>query len=183
MDVMEALRTRHAVREYIGAPVDRSVLQELIEAAALAPSAMNRQPWAFAVVEGSARLHALSAEVRHYALEHLPPDTPLARHLADAHDDVFHGAAALVVVCALDGERQSTEDCCLAGEALLLAAHGRGLGSCWIGVARPWLNEPSVKARLGISADLTPVAPIIIGHRRSFPGTTPRRSARITWCQ
>lgn len=183
MDVMEALRTRRAVREYIGAPVDRGVLEDLIEAATLAPSAMNRQPWAFVVLEGAARLHALSAEVKHYAMEHLPPGSPLGVGLNDTHDDIFHGAFALVIVCATDKDSQSVEDCCLAGEALMLAAHANRLGACWIGLSRAWLNEASVKAMLGIPADLTPVAPIVIGHRRSLPEPTVRRSARIVWCE
>ncbi|MGX7871985.1 nitroreductase family protein [Mesorhizobium sp. ORM6] len=53
-------------------------------------------------------------------------------------------------MCAKNEERQSDEDCCLAGQNLMLAAHARGLGTCWIGLSRPWLTETSVKKELGI---------------------------------
>jgi nitroreductase len=183
MELMDALRTRRAVREFTDEPVGHRAVEELIEAAILAPSAVNRQPWAFAVVSGKERLHALSAEAKRHVLTHLPPASPLATHAADPAFDVFHGAAALVVICAVDDQSQSCEDCCLAGENLMLAAHAKGLGACWIGLSRPWLNEAAVKNELGIPPDWHPVAPIILGHRRTLPAPTSREKARIVWCQ
>ncbi|MDQ0393317.1 nitroreductase family protein [Labrys monachus] len=183
MDLMEALKTRRAVRDFTDEPVTATAIEGLVAAAVLAPSAMNRQPWAFAVVQGTARLRDLSEQARRHALAHVAPGSPMAGHLADHSFEIFHGAAALVIVCAAGGDRQSAEDCCLAGESLMLAAHAEGLGTCWIGLARPWLAEASVKAELGISADLTPVAPIIVGHPRARPAATPRRPPAITWCR
>ncbi|QKC95249.1 nitroreductase [Mesorhizobium sp. NZP2298] len=181
MDLMEALRTRRAVREFTPDPVDESTIEELIGAAILAPSAVNLQPWGFGVVRGSERLHALSAEAKRYVRAHLPASSPLAGHAADPAFEIFHGAAALVVICAVNGESQSSEDCCLAGENFMLAAHARGLGTCWIGLSRAWLNEPAIKAELGIPAEWRPVAPIVLGHRRALPSPTLREKAKIVW--
>ncbi|KQU92421.1 hypothetical protein ASD12_05840 [Mesorhizobium sp. Root102] len=181
MELMEALRTRRAVREFTGVPVEEDVIEELIGAAILAPSAVNLQPWGFAVVQGVERLHGLSAEAKHHVQAHLPPGSPLAIHAADPAFAIFHGAAALVVICAINDESQSSEDCCLAGENFMLAAHARGLGTCWIGLSRPWLNDPAVKAKLGIPARWHAVAPIILGHRGTLPPPTPRGKARIVW--
>lgn len=183
MELMEALRTRRAVRDFTAEPVDAATIDELIGAAILAPSAMNLQPWAFAVLNGTARLHDQSGQVKQYVLAHLPADAPLAGHLADPNFEIFHGAAALIVICATNGDSQSAEDCCLAGENFMLAAHAKGLGTCWIGLSRTWLNLPAVKVELAIPADLSPVAPIVLGHRRSAPAATPRKEARIVWCQ
>lgn len=182
MDLMEALHTRRAVREYTDEPIEAAELEELIAAAILAPSAMNLQPWAFAVVRGTSRLHALSGEAKRYAQAHLPASSPLSSHVADASFEMFHGAAALIIICATNGESQSAEDCCLAGENLMLAAHGKGLGTCWIGLSRPWLNELAVKAELGIPADLHPTAPIVLGHRRALPPASSRSAANVIWC-
>ncbi|RWM00951.1 MAG: nitroreductase [Mesorhizobium sp.] len=183
MELMVALRTRRAVRVFTGEPVDDITVEELVGAAVLAPSAVNLQPWAFAVVRGTERLHALSAEASRYALAHLPAGSPLATHVADPAFEIFHGAAVLVVICAIDGERQSSEDCCLAGENFMLAAHAKGLGTCWIGLSRAWLNDPSVKAELGIPADWHPTAPIVLGHPSALPAPTPRKKIRIVWCR
>ncbi|WP_201411098.1 nitroreductase family protein [Mesorhizobium sp. J8] len=91
MELMDALRTRRAVRAFTGEPVDDVTIEELVGAAILAPSAVNLQPWAFAVVRGTERLHALSAQARRYALAHLPSDSPLATHVADPAFEIFHG--------------------------------------------------------------------------------------------
>lgn len=183
MELMEALRTRRAVREFTPENVDEAVIGALIGAAVLAPSSVNLQPWGFAVVRGAERMQALAAEAKRHAAAHLPSGSPMAAHAADPAFEIFHGAPALVVISAIDDERQSSEDCCLAGENLLLAAHATGLGSCWIGLARPWLNEASVKAELGIPAEWHPVAPIVLGHRRALPQPTPRHEPRIVWCR
>ena len=52
MELMEVIRNRRAVREYTDTSIDRATIERLIEAAVLAPSAMNLQPWAFAVLLG-----------------------------------------------------------------------------------------------------------------------------------
>jgi nitroreductase len=181
MELMEALRTRRAVREFTDGPVDETVIEELIGAATWAPSAINRQPWSFAVVPGAERLRRLSAQAKRHVQAHLPSGSPLAMHAADPAFEIFHGAAALVIICAVDGGSQSFEDCCLAGENFMLAAHAMGLGTCWIGLSRPWLNDPAVKAELGIPAAWHAVAPIILGHRQSLPPPTPREKAIIIW--
>ena len=182
MELTEALRTRRAVRAFTTEPVETNVIQELIDTAVLAPSAINLQPWGFAVVQGVERLHTLEAEARRHAIEHLPKDSPLYAHVSDPSFDIFHGAVALIIVCAIDGKAQSSEDCCLAALHLMLAAHAKGLGTCWVGLSRPWLNEAEVKAGLGIPVDWHPVAPVILGRRRALPPPTPRKAPVVVWC-
>ncbi|MGX8013512.1 nitroreductase family protein [Mesorhizobium sp. ORM8.1] len=181
MGMMEALRTRRAVRSYTDEPIDNYLIRELVEAATLAPSAMNLQPWAFVVVNGSARLQGLSDEAKRYTIDNLPKGSPLAGHLADKEFKIFHDAPALIIICAKNEERQSDEDCCLAGQNLMLAAHARGLGTCWIGLSRPWLTETSVKKELGIPPALKPVAPIVVGRAQRLPTATPRNEPLIIW--
>lgn len=181
MELMEALRARRAVRAYTDEQIDNDLIAELIGAAVLAPSAMNLQPWAFVVVSGSARLRALSDEAKRYTLANLPKGSPLAGHLADKEFKIFHDAPTLIVICATNDLRQSDEDCCLAGQTLMLAACARGLGTCWIGLSRAWLNETSVKEELGIPLALKPVAPIVVGRAQELPAATPRIEPRIIW--
>lgn len=183
MNLDETLRSRRAVRDYTHEPLDRAVIEALIAAAVLAPSAMNLQPWGFAVIEGRARLHEHGQDARRAAQAHFTAAPAIASFVADPGFDIFYGAPALIAVCARDAHQQSNEDCCLAAQNLMLAAHARGLGTCWIGLARPWLNDAATKAALGIPAEWRPVAPIIVGHRRTLPAPTPRTAASIVWCQ
>ena len=55
MDMLEAIRGRRAIRSFSGEPVERDTIAYLIDLAICAPSALNRQPWSFAVIEGRER--------------------------------------------------------------------------------------------------------------------------------
>ena len=61
----------------------------------------------------------------------------------------------------------------------MLAAFDAGLGSCWIGFSQEYLNTPEGKAALGLPDAWAPVAPIIIGHPKAFPGPEPRNAPEI----
>lgn len=183
MELYEALKNRRAIREYTTDPVSNKDIRALIDIAVQAPSAMNLQPWAFAVIEGRDRLHQLSQRIRPFVIDRLPANSPLAAHLADPQFEIFHWAPALIMICAKNEEPQSAEDCCLAAENLMLAAHAVELGTCWIGLSRPWLNQASIKQELGIRPDLVIIAPIIVGHPQQQPLPTPRERAEIIWCK
>lgn len=184
MELMAAIEGRRAVRSYTGDVIDRPTLMALVRAAVEAPSATNAQPWAFVVVQGADRLKEYSAEAKAHLLETSEPSSPLMRYramLADPKVDIFHGAGILIVICARPLGLNAAEDCCLAAQNLMLAAHGRGLGTCPIGFARPWLNRPDVKGRLGIPADYTPVFPVVVGIPREHPSSPGRREPQIVF--
>lgn len=180
MDLRDAIYGRRAVRAYTTARVPEDLIKSLLDAAVQAPSAMNRQPWAFAVVQNPSLLDHLAARAKSYVLDTLPVEGPLGSFrpsLADPAYHLFHHAPTLIVVCARSDAANVAEDCALAAQNLMLAAHGVGLGTCWIGLARDWLGLPAVKAELGIPPDHTPIAPIIVGvpsaptpaHGRELP--------------
>lgn len=186
MNLMQAIKERRAVRSYIDRPVPRDVILDLIDAAAAAPSTMNLQPWSFAVVEGVERLAGMSTFAKRFLLSTHAAETSLATHRAALEDpsfNIFYGAPCLIVVCARPPSRQATEDCCLAAQNLMLAAHGRGLGSCWIGFSRPWLELPQTRLSLGLLPDQIPVAPIIIGEPALLPRPPARHLPAVIWCK
>ena len=184
MELMDAIRNRRAVREYTNAPIERSVIERLISAAILAPSAMNLQPWAFAALLDHARIDGYGARAKSWLLENFAQTLfePLLRHsVEDPKFAMFHGAPALVIILAKSSATQAAEDCCLAGENLMLAARDEGLGSCWIGLARPWLDLPATKAELRLPGSFRVVAPIVLGHPKSWPESHGRNPAEIYW--
>ena len=186
MDLLDAIRHRRAVRDYVDAPLDREALLSVIAAAIRAPNAMNRQPWSFVVVTKRAILDRWSEQAKKHTLASLPANPHLAgyrEHLASPTFNIFYSAPALIVICATEPDQMAMQDCCLAAENLMLAAHGRGLGTCWIGFAAPWLNLPEGKAELQVPANYVPVAPIIIGRPRGEPAMSSRREPQITWIE
>lgn len=184
MEVMEAIKERRAVREYTGASIDRSTAERLMIAATLAPSAHNSQPWAFAAVLDPKRIDDYAKRAKSWLIEnlaHTVPDPTVRHMLEDLQFVLFYHAPALILVVAKSSETQAIEDCCLAAENLMLAARDEGLGTCWIGFARPWLNLPSVKKELGLPESYEVVAPIVLGHPKEWPKAHARAPAEIYW--
>jgi nitroreductase len=184
MDIMEAIRNRRAVREYTSEPVDEKTLKSLIDAAIQAPSAVNQQPWSFAVVRDQPQLDRVSRESKAHMLANLPAvaASDHFRHLlSDPDFQIFYHAPALILISAVAASPWAVEDCSLAAENLMLAAHAAGLGSCWIGFAQTWLGSPAGKATLGLPAAYIPVAPIIVGRPKSAPPPVPRKEPEIRW--
>lgn len=181
MELMEAIYKRRAVRSYTDRPVDRETIRMLLRAAVQAPSAVNVQPWAFAVIQDRALLRQYSDRARAYFLQMLRTDIPAPLHslVSDAEFNIFYDAGTLILFCATSGEAAAAEDCCLAAQNLMLAACDQGLGTCPIGFARPWLQQPQVKAELGIPVDYAPITPFILGYPAETPPQPPRQEPQI----
>ena len=153
---------------------------KLLNAAVQAPSAMNRQPWAFVIIEGNDLLKEYSKRAKRFLLGSLEPGSPLHEYresLADREFNIFDDAGTLVVICAKSGNPEAAEDCCLAAENFMLAALDFGLATCPVGLARSWLNAPEVKRELNIPAAYTAVMPIIVGHPTSAEAPPSNRLA------
>jgi len=184
MELMDAFRNRRSVRDYSDAAIDRATIERLIEAAILAPSAMNLQPWAFAVLLDREQIEGYAKRAKDWWLASLPQtsnEPSLRRTLEDPQYVLFYHAPALVVVLAKTSGTQAAEDCCLAAEHLILAARNEGLGSCWIGLARPWLDLPATKTELELPEQYYVIAPIVLGHPKAWPESPGRNPAEIHW--
>jgi len=183
MDIHTAIYGRRATREYAATPVDRNIVRRLIDAAIQAPSAINQQPWTFTVVTDQKLLDELSSAAKRHILES-HPDLRQAGHfqmLNDPHYQIFYHAPVLIVICASHVMPWYIEDCSLAAQNLMLAAHGEGLGSCWIGFAQGYLNTQEGKTLLGLPLASAPVAPIIIGVPKGRAEPVSRKEAQIRW--
>jgi coenzyme F420-0:L-glutamate ligase/coenzyme F420-1:gamma-L-glutamate ligase len=169
---------RRSIRRYTGQPVDRVIVERLLTAAAWAPSAHNRQPWRFAVVEGrdtKERLaDAMNAVLRaDLTADGLPPDQIAAQ--AARRRARLTRAPILILLCMTmidmddypDGKRRraewimATQSVALAGQNLLLAAHAEGLGACWL--CAPLFCPDVVRDTLGLPQDWQPQAFISLG--------------------
>ena len=189
MELMNAIKQRRAVREYTDRPIERSTVEKLIDAAILAPSAMNLQPWAFAVVLGKDRVSDYGKRAQTWLLANFSQTSfgrtsqgaRLRQMLEDPKYVIFHHAPALVIVLAKDSEFQSAEDCCLAAEILMLAARDEGIGTCWIGLSRPWLDLPATKRELGLPENYQVVAPMVLGYPKAWPESHGRNPAEVHW--
>lgn len=183
MELRQAIYGRRATRAFTAQPVEKAVLQRLIDAAIQAPSAIDEQPWDFIAIRDRALLDSMSAATKGHMLkvmEHQAFPQRLQENLEDPGFHVFYHAPALVVICVHAGG-WAAEHGALAAENLMLAAHGEGLGSCWIGFAQRWLETAEGREAIGVPRGFVPVAPIIVGHPAAPVPPVPRNPVRLRW--
>lgn len=154
MDVVEAIKARRSVRKYKPGRIPDEKLQIILESARLAPSAGNRQPWRFVIVQETDRKKSLARA---------------------ANDQAFLNDAAVIVVAAADPEasqRWHEKDTVIALEHMVLAATNLGYGTCWIGA----FDEDVIKRLLKIPGKLKVVAILPIGISDETPSARPRKA-------
>jgi nitroreductase len=184
MDIAEAISGRRSVREYTTRAVDEEAIRRLIDAAIKAPNAVNQQPWSFTVVRDQGVLDRISRAAKLHMLAALPA-TSHSDHfqslLSNPDFQIFYHAPVLILISATAQGPWIIEDCALAAENLMLAAHASGLGTCWIGFAQGFLNTPEGKKELALPEAWVPVAPIIVGHPSAAPPEVQRKAPEIHW--
>ncbi len=183
MNVTDTIFARRSVRAYRPEPVGAALVLSLLESAVHAPSAMNAQPWLFAVVQDAARLKRWSDLGKQRLLQRLKDDSELARHAAMLREEsfnVFYDASTLIVIASAQRSRFSQADCWLAAENLMLSARAAGLGTCCIGFALELLNSDEVKAELHMPSEAEIAAAIVVGYAREFPPPVLRAAPKVT---
>ncbi len=176
MDTIAAIHGRRAVRAYQDRAVPRELIEAVIwDAVQAPPPVAGMVPWTFHVIQGAERIAALGARALQYARDHRPPDELGWGWTTRAGFEVFWGAPVVIIICG------RLEDCCRAGQNLMLSAHARGLGSCWVGAPMLWLAATAVRAELGIAEDQTPAAVLCLGYGQAVPPPKPRARPVIIW--
>ena len=144
MDAMECLRTRRSIRNFLDKEVPKEVIEDVIDAGRLAPTANNVQPWEFIVVTDK--------EMR----KNLANVTDWGKFIADA-------PVCVVVVCK--ETKYYLEDGSAATENIMLAARAYGVGTCWVaGDKKPYAGK--ILDMLGVPSDYKLISLIAAGYPR-----------------
>ncbi len=154
MEVFEVIEKRRSIRNYKRSSVPNEHLRKILEAARLAPSAGNRQPWRFIVVRTSEGKKLLAQAAR---------------------NKMFLADAGVIIVALADSEaslKWCKQNVMIAVEHLVLASTSLGYGTCWIGA----FEEEQVKQLLGIPEKIAVVALLPIGVPDERPQAKPRKS-------
>jgi F420 biosynthesis protein FbiB-like protein len=177
--LLEMIQSRRSIRTYQSLPVPREIVAKLLEAARWAPSAHNRQPWRFAVVEAYETRRALAEGMGERLRADLERDgTPPSRIQAQVSRSYgrITGAPLVILACVTmrdmdvysDARRMNAEftmavqSVAMAVQNLLLAAHAVGLGACWM--CAPLFVPETVRDVLKLQADWQPQTLITLGY-------------------
>jgi nitroreductase len=157
---IDHVQHRESVRAYKPDPVQHEVIDRCLEAARLAPSACNAQPWKFIVVDDMHLKNALAdtTQNRLIPMNHFTRQAPV-------HIVVVREKANLTsnLGQVIKNKEYPLIDIGIAVEHLCLQAVEEGLGTCILG----WFNEKAVKKLLGIPASKRAELIITLGYPAS----------------
>jgi nitroreductase len=159
MDFLELTRKRYSVRSYKGKPVAKEKLERILEAARLAPTAVNIQPFQLLVVHTAGReAELLQVYTKKWFVQ------------------------APIVICACgipakswvrkDGKNYNDVDVAIVMDHLILAATAEGLGTCWVGA----FNPAAAREVLCLPEGVEPIAFTPLGYAADRPPIKKRKS-------
>lgn len=152
--VYRNIMSRTSVRAYADRAVEKEKTDKLLHAGMAAPTAMNRQPWHFVVVDDRQLLNAIAKTT---------PNAGMAKN-----------APLAIIVCGdsnkfAKGEAREMwiQDASAATENILLQAHAMGLGAVWTGTFPAENRIKAISSLLGMPDNLIPFCTIVIGYPKS----------------
>ncbi len=198
------LASKRSVRSYTDAPVDRDLLEQLIEAGRQAPTAKNLQDRGFIVITNRDTIRAMDkAVVEAYrkllnlpargilglivpALKQLNTVAPSLKRLCQRSDDgafpIFHDAPVGIIGYGATGNSFSRDNCVIAQQYMMLQGQAMGLGSCSIGYAS--VRPKPLEAFVDVPAGNEIHTATIFGHPAvKFLRGVPRKAVDVDWLE
>lgn len=157
MDALDAIAKRRSIREFKSQDIPERLIEKIINAGRLAPTARGEQPWEFIVIR--------EKENRKKIAEIVGANGP------------FIAEAPVCVVVFCRDTKYYLEDGCAATENILIAATALGLGSCWVaGDKKPYCER--IREFLNLPANYHLISLIAIGYPSQKPLAKAKRTLK-----
>lgn len=160
MEFSELIRQRYSVRAYKPDPVPEALLTQVLEAARLAPTACNKQPFRVIVLHTAGH----EAELRRIYPSEWFARAPIVLCVCTVRAEAWRRAM-------YDGKSHADVDATIAMDHMILAAANLGLGTCWIAAFDP----AAARAVLGLPPEVEPVLFTPLGYPADAPRPKERR--------
>lgn len=148
METIEALLTRRSIRKYKNQPVEKDKIEIILKSAMYAPSAMNLQGWHYVVIDDKVMMEE--------TIKSIP------------HAELLRQTPAAILVCGDAGveknESWMIQNCSAAIQNILLAAHGLGIGTCWIAIHGMDEIVKNVAEQFKLPENVIPISLITLGY-------------------
>jgi nitroreductase/NAD-dependent dihydropyrimidine dehydrogenase PreA subunit len=182
----QLLKSRRSIREFRDEPVPEAMVREAIDAARWAPSAVNRQPAHWLVIQTPSEVKRLAGLVIDYLCQGSklePRYAPFIEQWKQGKDPILRNAPHLAVIYAPDEWIWSSVDGAIALTQFELALVAQGIGTCWAGfLMRAANGHLPLREALGIPADHSVFGALMYGFPRyRYHRVPPRLAARIEW--
>lgn len=186
--VLKEIYTRRSIRKYEEKPISKDVLEQIIDAGRVAPSAKNRQPWKYLVYSGEEKDKLLAVMEKGIEMEEINPRLPLSvSGIPDAKNTLRIMETAPIVIIVLntngkspflqldvDDRFKEMNDLLSIGasiENMLLKAEELNIGTLWIG--NTCFAYQELAEYVGTTSEL--VGAIALGYRAETPSMRPRK--------
>lgn len=195
-EMLRVISERRAIRKYKDRPVDRALIVQVLDAARMAPSAMNNQPWHFYVLQGKPMIEKFSKEISHIALKEMMKSG--VKELAKVaggllhfishgdwqrlKDPVFYGAPVVVFITAQKDNEWASLDIGMCAQNMMLAAKSLGLDSCPVGFAK-YVSQTKIYNTLHIPADEEVLLAVILGYGDETPSLHERKKGNVLFIE
>ncbi|MBI5679728.1 MAG: nitroreductase family protein [Methanobacterium sp.] len=161
--VLENIKSRRSIRKYLPEQIKDEELEIILESAIYAPTGHNDQPWHFTVIQNKEFIDKINVESKKVMAE-IPVEWISKMGKAE-HLHILYNAPTVVVVSGKEDATTPFADCCAAIQNMLLAAESIDIGSCWIGLARFFFENPENVENLGIPEGYKPYYAVTLGYK------------------
>ncbi|WP_448104462.1 nitroreductase [Pedobacter panaciterrae] len=191
-ETINTIYQRRAVRKYKPIPLNKQMLDELISAGKMAPSAMNKQPWKFYILTDTKQIFKFSKAIEDLALKKIRQASPakaVRTTLSFFHfstllsilknkDHVFYGAPAVIFITQPRNDEWGSLDIGMCAQNIMLAAASMGLDTCPVGFGKYIVQTPDY-AELNIPSGEEVALAIVVGYGDETPPARKRTKNNI----
>ena len=186
-NTIKIIYERRAVRKYKARKVDRDIIEEILDAGRMAPSAHDKQPWRFYVLTDPEDIHSFSKAIRTgvvkgvlkmgikrivklaFSVLHFPGSSDLAK----AHDMIFYGSPVVIFITSARDNEWAELDVGMCAQNMMLAAKSLGLDTCPVGSAK-YVEETGLFSKLNVPNNEKVDLAIALGYGDETPAVHER---------
>lgn len=177
MELIETIKKRRSIRKFKNTKVKKELIEDLINCARLAPSAKNRQPWKFVIVQDDIKEKIADVMLEKEEISNINLESKIynANNSVKATAKIIKEAPILILVLKQYEDNWIIGDCLSIGgaiEHICLRATDLGLGSLWI---RDIVYTQKEIAKLVCHEDMEVISAISIGYPNEKPNQRPRK--------
>lgn len=187
-EILQTIYDRRSVRKFTKVAVSKKLIEHILDAGRMAPSAINKQPWKFYVVTDKELIHTMSKQIAKVSVKQIAKigikeivksiwhyiHSPHDLNFFNQSDFIFHDAPTVIFVTAPKDNEWAALDIGMCCQNMMLAAKSLGLDSCPVGLAK-FVEETKAFSKLGISKKETVHLAVLIGYGDEIPEIKERK--------
>lgn len=178
IEAMNIMYNRRAVRKYKDLPVDKNIIDQILDAGRMAPSGMNLQPWKFYVVTDHSLIHDFDQQVSLVVKDIY--SMPEMTEFINKPNAIFHGAPVVIFLTAPKMDEWAALDVGMCAQNIMLSAKSLGLDTCPVGLGK-FIERTSFYSLLNIPESENILISLTLGYGNESLATHERKKDNVVY--